>query len=136
MNGLLMNNNFNTCSQIFSALEMISVRRLTKSWSEVPRADMEIYEKIGEAMSMASNFSAYRELLKLVPVGSSCIPRIEVVLKDLTFTEEYKDTTDNGNINFVKIHKLYRALQSIYSFQTYSRNFKFVEDEEIIKIYT
>jgi len=133
MNELFLNNNFNSCSQVYSALNMNPVRRLQKSWSEVSKSDLETFDRIGEVMSFASNFSAYRERLKLVQEDSPCIPRVEVVLKDLTFTEEHKDITEDGKINFIKIYKLYRALQSIFSFQTLSRNYnvKFQEEEEI-----
>jgi len=133
MNELINNNNFNSSSQIFSALNMNCVRRLQKTWTEVPKTDLDIFDRVGDVMSFSSNFSTYRERLKLVPTENPCIPRVEVVLKDLTFTEEHKDITEDGKVNFVKIHKLYRALQSISSFQTESRNYnkKFIEEEAI-----
>jgi len=107
------------------------ISRLERSWSEVIKQDMETFQSISKVLALDFNFAGYREKLKNVAPDTPCIPRVEVVLKDLTFAEENEDLSETGGINFTKIYKISKALSSIHTFQKQSNKYLFHENDKI-----
>jgi len=124
--------NFNSSSQIISALNMNPVRRLQKTWNNVPKIDRDNLKKLEDIMSPLANYKEYRDILKEIGPDVPCIPRVEVVLRDITFVEEIPDTTEKKEVNFYKMSQLSKALNTILFYWT--KEYKYEEDEIVQQI--
>lgn len=107
-------NSFNSLLQIFSALNMASVSRLSKAWNYVPPKLMTILSDVTKMFEM--NYKEYRSILEVT--DPPCIPIQEVILRDLTFIEENPNLLENNWINFEKMKLLGKTLKLVKRFQS------------------
>jgi RasGEF domain/RasGEF N-terminal motif len=110
-------NNFNGIMEVLAGINNSAVRRLKKTWAELPKATLDVFARIEALMSHQGNFCDYRE--KLHSIKPPCVPYIGVYLTDLTFIEDgYPDFTHNGElINFKKRLKLASVIEELQQYQ-------------------
>jgi len=102
MEHLLALKNYSTTLQLFSALNMSCISRLTKSWNLVTAKSKIALEEVNKVFfSGGPNNKVYREQLEFVE--APCIPLQDVFCRDLTFIEENPTILENGWINFEKM---------------------------------
>jgi len=107
--------NYNGLVEILSALQTISIERLTKTWRLVPRLEMDCFEVLRAMMDSRGNFKTYRAVLErtALPV----VPFQAVFVKDLTFVEENVSMLEDGQVNFYKFWVMGTVLARIRNCQ-------------------
>jgi len=123
---LLDMNNFNSCVQIYIALNMSIISKLKKVWSLIPKNDKDKLKIIDDMIN--HNYREYRKELPLVNIKSPCIPIHSLFLQDLTFVEEM-ETIENNKINMEKLEVLAKILHTIKQCRLYIYNIE--EDQDI-----
>ncbi|XP_043516819.1 ras-specific guanine nucleotide-releasing factor 1-like isoform X3 [Frieseomelitta varia] len=113
--------NYNGILQICAAFSNSSVFRLKKTWDKVPKATIQMMEKLQNIVSSDGRFKNLREALRRC--DPPCIPYIGMYLSDLSFIEEgTPTTTEDGLLNFSKMRMIAHVIQEIRQFQQGSYN--------------
>ncbi|XP_043515989.1 ras-specific guanine nucleotide-releasing factor 2-like isoform X4 [Frieseomelitta varia] len=113
--------NFNGVLQICAAFSNSCVFRLKKTWDKVPKATVQMMEKLQNIVSSDGRFKNLREALRRCDPPS--IPYIGMYLSDLSFIEEGTPTvTEDGLLNFSKMRMIAHVIQEIYQLQQGSYN--------------
>jgi len=121
-------NNFNTVFEIISGLNVPSVYRLKKMWSNLPAKYTKHFEALSAQLNPTENYKTYRATLN--EAKTPCLPYIGVYLNDLIYAETGTETKlPQNKINFYKMTTISKALQSIIRFQ--EKGFSFPEDIRI-----
>lgn len=127
--------NWNGIMQIFSALNMNVISRMSKTWAFVSPKNMSIFEDYQNTFN--NNYKAYREFLE--DVNPPFIPLQQVIIHDLTYIDENQSVFENGWINFDKlslIAKQYNILNSckntLYDFRSNDHVDQFVNSQLIL----
>jgi len=118
--------NFNSCLQIYMALNMNIIDKLKNVWELVPKAEKDIIKSV--EVLCQNNFREYRTILNN-PDHPSLIPFHSIILQDLTHIEEM-ESIENGEINVGKLEILTRAHDNIRKYKT-SHVYFIKEDTEI-----
>eukprot|EP01129_Flabellula_baltica_P000327 TRINITY_DN10354_c0_g1_i1.p1 TRINITY_DN10354_c0_g1~~TRINITY_DN10354_c0_g1_i1.p1 ORF type:complete len:926 (+),score=194.66 TRINITY_DN10354_c0_g1_i1:62-2839(+) len=126
MNELYKINNFNTASQVCSSLNMQIVKGLSKSWANISRSTSDLFDELNLVLSPI--VSAYRKHIETIEPDVPMIPRLDVILRDLTLIEEDYDVNKEGMINIAKMSLISRTLRN---FLRHGTLYKFSEDEDI-----
>lgn len=58
--------NYNSLMSIYTALNLPCIKRLTKTWKEVPKSVMMIVNKINATLGSDNSFSAYKQKVKFL----------------------------------------------------------------------
>lgn len=143
--------NFSSLRAILSALQCNPVHRLKKTWDEVSRENIRIFQELSEIFSDDNNHSLSRELLikegtskfatlELNPkraqkrqqaqrdlsVMQGTIPYLGTFLTDLVMMDTaMKDYLDGGLINFEKRRKEFEVIAQIKLLQLACNNYNF-----------
>eukprot|EP00158_Paraphelidium_tribonemae_P009049 Partr_v1_DN28755_c0_g1_i1_m62954 putative Son of sevenless homolog len=110
-------NNFECLKCVLCALETSGVRRLKKSWEQVPSRFHMILDELSELMSQEKSCKNYRHLLHTI--DPPCIPFIGVYLTDLTMIESGNPDYLKEQPNLINFHKRYLIAQVIQEFKQY-----------------
>ncbi|XP_051533628.1 ral guanine nucleotide dissociation stimulator-like isoform X2 [Myxocyprinus asiaticus] len=143
--------NFSSLRAILSALQCNPVHRLKRTWDEVSRENIRIFQELSEIFSDENNHSLSRELLikegtskfatlELNPkraqkrqqpqrdltVMQGTIPYLGTFLTDLVMMDTaMKDYLDGGLINFEKRRKEFEVIAQIKLLQLACNNYNF-----------
>ncbi|XP_007898521.1 ral guanine nucleotide dissociation stimulator isoform X1 [Callorhinchus milii] len=151
--------NFSSLRAILSALQCNSVHRLRRSWDEVSRENIRIFQELSEIFSDDNNHSLSRELLikegtskfatldinpkraqkrqqqqKELGVMQGTIPYLGTFLTDLVMLDTaVKDHLDGGLINFEKRRKEFEVIAQIKLLQSACNNYSFTQDHRFLE---
>lgn len=141
--------NFSSLRAILSALQCNPVHRLKKTWDEVSRENLRIFQELSEIFSDENNHSLSRELLikegtskfatleinpkraqkrqqRDLTVMQGTIPYLGTFLTDLVMMDTaMKDYLDGGLINFEKRRKEFEVIAQIKLLQLACNNYNF-----------
>uniref|UniRef100_A0A672KWG7 Ral guanine nucleotide dissociation stimulator n=1 Tax=Sinocyclocheilus grahami TaxID=75366 RepID=A0A672KWG7_SINGR len=143
--------NFSSLRAILSALQCNPVHRLKKTWDEVSRENIRIFQELSEIFSDENNHSLSRELLikegtskfatleinpkraqkrqqpqRDLTVMQGTIPYLGTFLTDLVMMDTaMKDYLDGGLINFEKRRKEFEVIAQIKLLQLACNNYNF-----------
>ncbi|KAJ8311804.1 hypothetical protein KUTeg_010641 [Tegillarca granosa] len=150
--------NFSSLKAIVSGLQAQSVYRLRRTWANLPKESIALFQELSEIFSNENNQIASRELLmkeataKFPDVDSSnktlrrrnmqkrqswiengivqgTVPYLGTFLTDLTMIDTaINDTTEEGWINFDKRRKEFEVLAQIKLLQSAAQIYNFTED--------
>ena len=109
--------NFNDLLVINTCFSNYLMRRMVLTWKKVPKST---FKKMNELKKFCSNNQCYlnfrREMVNRR--GRFYVPYLGILLKEIVNIEEKnKYVLDNGNINCLKIQKLYIAICQFFSFK-------------------
>jgi hypothetical protein len=109
--------NFNDTLLITTCFSNYLLKRLALTCKKVPKSTT---KKMSELKKFCNNNQRYlnirREIVKRQ--GRFYIPYIGIITKEIVNLEEkYKYILDNGNINCLKLQKLYIVIQQFFSFK-------------------
>ncbi|XP_059514399.1 ral guanine nucleotide dissociation stimulator isoform X4 [Myotis daubentonii] len=144
--------NFSSLYAILSALQSNSIHRLKKTWEEVSRDSVRVFQKLSEIFSDENNYSLSRELLvkegtskfatlemnpkraqkrpKETGVIQGTIPYLGTFLTDLVMLDTaMKDYLYGRLINFEKRRKEFEVIAQIKLLQSACNNYS-IEPEE------
>ncbi|XP_016052141.1 PREDICTED: ral guanine nucleotide dissociation stimulator [Miniopterus natalensis] len=144
--------NFSSLYAILSALQSNSIHRLKKTWEEVSRDSLRVFQKLSEIFSDENNYSLSRELLvkegtskfatlemnpkraqkrpKETGVIQGTIPYLGTFLTDLVMLDTaMKDYLYGRLINFEKRRKEFEVIAQIKLLQSACNNYS-IEPEE------
>ncbi|XP_014400683.1 PREDICTED: ral guanine nucleotide dissociation stimulator isoform X2 [Myotis brandtii] len=144
--------NFSSLYAILSALQSNSIHRLKKTWEEVSRDSVRVFQKLSEIFSDENNYSLSRELLvkegtskfatlemnpkraqkrpKETGVIQGTIPYLGTFLTDLVMLDTaMKDFLYGRLINFEKRRKEFEVIAQIKLLQSACNNYS-IEPEE------
>ncbi|XP_055988830.1 ral guanine nucleotide dissociation stimulator isoform X3 [Sorex fumeus] len=144
--------NFSSLYAILSALQSNAIHRLKKTWEEVPRESLRVFQKLSEIFSDENNYSLSRELL--IKEGTSkfatlemnpkraqkrpketgtiqgTVPYLGTFLTDLVMLDTaMKDYLYGRLINFEKRRKEFEVIAQIKLLQSACNNYS-IEPEE------
>ncbi|XP_051962225.1 ral guanine nucleotide dissociation stimulator-like isoform X2 [Xyrauchen texanus] len=143
--------NFSSLRAILSALQCNPVHRLKRTWDEVSRENIRIFQELSEIFSDENNHSLSRELLikegtskfatlevnpkraqkrqqpqRDLTVMQGTIPYLGTFLTDLVMMDTaMKDYLDGGLINFEKRRKEFEVIAQIKLLQLACNNYNF-----------
>ncbi|KAJ8792412.1 hypothetical protein J1605_019631 [Eschrichtius robustus] len=144
--------NFSSLYAILSALQSNSIHRLKKTWEEVSRDSVRIFQKLSEIFSDENNYSLSRELLikegtskfatlemnpkraqrrpKEVGVIQGTVPYLGTFLTDLVMLDTaMKDYLYGRLINFEKRRKEFEVIAQIKLLQSACNNYSIAPEE-------
>uniref|UniRef100_A0A915Q7B8 Ras-GEF domain-containing protein n=1 Tax=Setaria digitata TaxID=48799 RepID=A0A915Q7B8_9BILA len=134
-------NNLNSTFAIVSALQSLSIYRLTKTWRLIGRTERGVFAKLQLLFDSESNWGHLRQHLNSLTLP--CIPYLGLYLTDLNFIvaahgTAKKDYTESEKIDRKKDDILYRIsyfqkssygnLKYMECLQKYLQSFKFHEE--------
>ncbi|XP_061119520.1 ral guanine nucleotide dissociation stimulator-like isoform X1 [Conger conger] len=145
--------NFSSLRSILSALQCNPVHRLKRTWDEVSRENLRIFQELSEIFSDDNNHSLSRELLikegtskfatleinpkrtqkrnqqRDLSVMQGTIPYLGTFLTDLVMMDTaMKDCLDGGLINFEKRRKEFEVIAQIKLLQLACNNYNFTRN--------
>uniref|UniRef100_A0AAY5ECQ3 Ral guanine nucleotide dissociation stimulator n=1 Tax=Electrophorus electricus TaxID=8005 RepID=A0AAY5ECQ3_ELEEL len=140
--------NFSSLRAILSALQCNPVHRLRRTWDEVSRESVRVFQELSEIFSDENNHSLSRELLikegtskfatlEINPkraqkrqqqhVMQGTIPYLGTFLTDLVMMDTaMRDYLDGGLINFEKRRKEFEVIAQIKLLQLACNNYNFI----------
>jgi hypothetical protein len=104
-------NNFHGLVQVFAALNLLCVQKLTVTWQSVSRKHIDTVRSLEQLLDSQHNWQQYRRLVESID-SAPFIPFEGVFLSDITGIQENVDEVD-GQINVDKLTMLGRAFQVI-----------------------
>ncbi|KAH3732961.1 Ras guanine nucleotide exchange factor Q [Pelomyxa schiedti] len=144
-------NNFNTAAEIIFALQRRHIYRLKRTWKEVPRSDVQMFEALSEFMSAEGNFCRLREVTLLVSQTEAVpfIPYVVLWLRDLIYIEDNPKMlpSNKQHVNFhnldllsqvfgmlLRSSKFEYRFKKIFDLQKYLQNVKTPTDEQLERL--
>ncbi|ELR51314.1 Ral guanine nucleotide dissociation stimulator, partial [Bos mutus] len=144
--------NFSSLYAILSALQSNSIHRLKKTWEEVSRDSLRVFQKLSEIFSDENNYSLSRELLikegtskfatlemnpkraqrrpKEAGVIQGTVPYLGTFLTDLVMLDTaMKDYLYGRLINFEKRRKEFEVIAQIKLLQSACNNYSITPEE-------
>jgi len=125
--------NFPSMIAIVAGLNTTPIRRLKRTWEQVPQRFMTMLSQCETMMNTNKNFGNYRH--KLSTIVAPCVPFIGVFLTQLTFINENPNMIGPNLVNFRKRQKAAEVIEDIKRWQLtpYSLNpvpsvIAFIED--------
>jgi son of sevenless-like protein len=110
---------FEAVFAIMGGLSQMPVRRLAGTQSELKSGVAKQYKDLEALVSVASNNSAYRDVVQAVDhTAKPCQPYIGVVLKDLLFAEDGNPKFVDGKVNFFRCAMQHSVAYSFLRHQT------------------
>ncbi|CAG8960643.1 hypothetical protein HYFRA_00013521 [Hymenoscyphus fraxineus] len=80
--------NFATMTQLTVALTSKDLSRLTKTWSHVPKNDMQVLRQLEDLVTPTSNFYNLRAEMEVAGADQGCIPFVGIYTHDLLVNSE------------------------------------------------
>ncbi|OWK10224.1 hypothetical protein Celaphus_00005103, partial [Cervus elaphus hippelaphus] len=121
--------NFSSLHAILSALQSNSIHRLKKTWEEVSRDSLRVFQKLSEIFSDENNYSLSRELL-IKGVIQGTVPYLGTFLTDLVMLDTaMKDYLYGRLINFEKRRKEFEVIAQIKLLQSACNNYSITPEE-------
>lgn len=144
--------NFSSLYAILSALQSNAIHRLKKTWEEVSRGSLRVFQKLSEIFSDENNYSLSRELLikegtskfatlemnprrtqrrqKETGVIQGTVPYLGTFLTDLVMLDTaMKDYLYGRLINFEKRRKEFEVIAQIKLLQSACNNYSIAPEE-------
>lgn len=115
---LRAHDNYHGVVEVFAALNLLCIQKLTSAWQSVSRKHIETIRAIEQLLDNHHNWQAYRKAINGI-TDRSFIPFEGVFLSDLTSIQENVDAIDD-QVNFEKLMLLGRAFQLIKHAQSFS----------------
>ena len=109
--------NFNDVLVINTCFSNYLMRRIVMTWKKIPKSTI---KSMNELRKFCSNNQCYLNMRKEIVNrrGRFYIPYLGILLKELVNLEEkYKYVLENGNINCLKVQKLYISINQFFSFK-------------------
>ena len=109
--------NFNDVLVINTCFSNYLMRRIVLTWKKIPKSTI---KSMNELRKFCSNNQCYLNMRKEIVNrrGRFYIPYLGILLKELVNLEEkYKYVLENGNINCLKVQKLYISINQFFSFK-------------------
>lgn len=110
-------NNFNDVLVINTCFSNYLMRRIVLTWKKLPKSTI---KSMNELKKFCSNNQCYLNIRKEIVNrrGRFYIPYLGILLKELVnLDEKYKYVLENGNINCLKIQKIYISINQFFSFK-------------------
>ena len=110
--------NFNDVLVINTCFSNYLMKRIVLTWKRIPKSTI---KSMIELKKFCSNNQCYLNIRKEIVNrrGRFHIPYLGILLKELVnFEEKYKYILDNGNINCLKLQKLYIKIEQFFSFKS------------------
>ncbi|KIY46592.1 ras GEF [Fistulina hepatica ATCC 64428] len=115
-------NNFSSMIAITSGLNTPPIRRLKRTWEQVPQRYVAMFSTCEQTIDSNKNFTKYRQLM--AGVEPPCVPFIGVFLSTLQFIQDGNpDELPGGLVNFRKRQKASEVIMDIKRWQQLSFNF-------------
>ncbi|XP_042637380.1 ral guanine nucleotide dissociation stimulator [Orycteropus afer afer] len=147
--------NFSSLHAVLSALQSNSIHRLKKTWEEVSRESLRIFQKLSEIFSDENNYSLSRELLikegtskfatlemnprraqkrqRELGVIQGTVPYLGTFLTDLVMLDTaMKDYLYGRMINFEKRRKEFEVIAQIKLLQSACNNYSIAPEEHFV----
>ncbi|XP_006834970.1 PREDICTED: ral guanine nucleotide dissociation stimulator [Chrysochloris asiatica] len=147
--------NFSSLHAVLSALQSNSIHRLKKTWEEVSRESVRIFQKLSEIFSDENNYSLSRELLikegtskfatlemnprraqkrqRELGVIQGTVPYLGTFLTDLVMLDTaMKDYLYGRMINFEKRRKEFEVIAQIKLLQSACNNYSIAPEEHFV----
>ena len=81
-------NNLHSEKAILSALQSVSLFRLSKTWSCLPRKERQDFKRLADLFSEADNFARLREHMDGIALKhQSCVPYLGLYLTDVVYVD-------------------------------------------------
>ena len=109
--------NFNDVLVINTCFSNYLMRKIVLTWKQIPKSTI---KSMNELRKFCSNNQCYINIRKEIinRRGRFYIPYLGILLKELVnFEEKFKYILENGNINCLKIVKLYIKINQFFSFK-------------------
>ncbi|XP_012862849.2 ral guanine nucleotide dissociation stimulator [Echinops telfairi] len=147
--------NFSSLHAVLSALQSNSIHRLKKTWEDVSRESVRIFQKLSEIFSDENNYSLSRELLikegtskfatlemnprraqkrqRELGVIQGTVPYLGTFLTDLVMLDTaMKDYLYGRMINFEKRRKEFEVIAQIKLLQSACNNYSIAPEEHFV----
>lgn len=111
--------NYNDTLVINTCFSNYLMRRLVLTWKKIPKSTI---KKMNELKNFCSYNNCYLNIRKEIVNrrGRFYIPYLGILLKEIVnLDEKYKYILDNGNINCMKIQKVYIAIKQFFNFKNH-----------------
>ena len=109
--------NYNDVLVINTCFSNYLMRRIVITWKKLPKSTI---KSMNELKKFCSNNQCYLNIRKEIVNrrGRFYVPYLGILLKELVNLEEkYKYVLENGNINCLKIQKIYISINQFFSFK-------------------
>jgi len=106
-------NNFNSTMEILSALNLVCVKRLYKTWKQLTKKEAEKFSELEDCLLPKANYQKYRHAVADASASKPpmpVLPYIGIMLQDLLMIEELPTYLPNaeGAPTFVNFRKMRR----------------------------
>jgi len=123
-------NNYNAVMEIVASLGSVSISRLQRTWSHLPKKYVRRFKACESLMSSVENYKEYRTQLEKVGSTNACaVPYLGMYLRDVIFIDENPATLEHGEINQFKVDLERQLIRNVVKFQ--DRNYKFQESARL-----
>ncbi|KAI0250783.1 ras guanine nucleotide exchange factor domain-containing protein [Lactifluus subvellereus] len=117
--------NFSSMIAIVSGLNSPPIRRLKRTWDQIPQKFMTMLGACEMTIDSNKNFSNYRSLLQRIT--PPCVPFIGLYLTTLTFIQDGAPNNIGTLVNFRKRQKAAEVIEEIQKWQSKPFNFAKVD---------
>lgn len=109
-------NNFNTLLEITAGLNLVPIRRLKRTWRQVPKRFTDLLDELEDIMDHHQNYKRYRKTL--AECSLPCLPYLGVIRRDLTMIHIGNSNIVQRNyVNFEKGKLLWEVLKDVVRLQ-------------------
>ncbi|QRV77634.1 cell division control protein 25 [Ceratobasidium sp. AG-Ba] len=115
--------NYSTMAALIAGLNSTPIRRLKRTWEQVPQRWVLMLDDVESTLDSGKNFTGYKQRLKTV--DAPCVPFLGVYLTVLTFIQDgNKDfiSKEDSIINFGKRQKTAEVIREIQGYQAKQYN--------------
>lgn len=147
--------NYSTMMQIVLALSSSTIKKLKRTWQNVPLADTEMLESLEQVVSPFRNFQRLRAEFNSLDTSIGCIPFLGVYLSDLTYNAERPAYVSANSgpaterqsgslspaqqtqqqkqlVNFDRFRMSASVVKSLIQCIEWSSNYKFTADQDLL----
>eukprot|EP01006_Ploeotia_vitrea_P030641 TRINITY_DN63010_c0_g1_i2.p1 TRINITY_DN63010_c0_g1~~TRINITY_DN63010_c0_g1_i2.p1 ORF type:complete len:404 (-),score=213.39 TRINITY_DN63010_c0_g1_i2:50-1261(-) len=108
--------NFFAMFSVMTALGLMPVMRLHRTWGQLGSRTREMYSRLAVQCSSDHNYRSYRRAFDK-GLGKPQVPFLAVVLKDLFQLEDLDGQDDDGNVMFAKFQKQWAVIAPLLDCQ-------------------
>ncbi|KAI8785990.1 rap guanine nucleotide exchange factor 4 [Biomphalaria glabrata] len=103
--------NFHGFAAITIGLGHLAVSRLSQTWEKLPSKTKKMFSEFETFMEPARNHRNYR--IAVSKLTSPIIPFMNLLIQDMTFTNEGNQTCYDNLVNFEKMHMIAQTLRTV-----------------------